>query len=70
MYIGIGWLAVTCLEPVYLTFVQIFSSNMRYAISGPITTTVRGVRIDLDQEAIYHILNVVIVGLRIYETKA
>ena len=46
-----------CLKLVHLTVVQIFYSNMRYVIGGPISTIVRGVSIGLDGDAICHILD-------------
>ena len=65
-----GWLPiVTVLEPIFLTLVRAFYSRMTYGLGGPIISTVRGVEIQLDPESIYHILDIALIGIRMYESK-
>ena len=42
---------------------------MTHDLGGPITSTVKGVEIRLDPESIYHIFDIALVGLRVYESK-
>ncbi|KAL6340200.1 hypothetical protein AAG906_040636 [Vitis piasezkii] len=60
-----GWLpVVTISEPVFPNFVRAFYSRVTYGMGGPIISTVRGVKICLDQESICHIFDITPVGLR------
>ncbi|RVW66573.1 hypothetical protein CK203_064609 [Vitis vinifera] len=66
-----GWLpVVTIFEPIFPTLVQAFYSRATYELGGPILSTVRGVEIRLSLESICRILDILSVGLRVYEAKA
>ena len=65
-----GWLpAVTISEPIFSTLVRVFYSRVTYGMGSPIISTIRGVKIRLDPESIYHIFDIALVGLRVYESK-
>ena len=61
---------VTVSELIFLTLVRAFYLRMTYGIGGPIISTVRGVEIQLDPESICRILDIALVGLSVYESKA
>ena len=66
-----GWLLVVMIaEPIFPTLVRAFYSRVTYEIRGPILSTVRGVEIRLSPESICCILNIPLVGLRVYKAKA
>ncbi|RVW72984.1 putative mitochondrial protein [Vitis vinifera] len=50
--------------------VRAFYSRVTYGLCGPIISTVRGVEIQLDSKSICRIVDIVLVGLRVYESKA
>ena len=65
-----GWLAmVTVSKPIFPTWVQAFYSRATYGIGGSIISTIRGVEIHLDLENICRILDIVQVGLKVFESK-
>ena len=67
----IGWLPlVTISEPIFPTLVWVFYSRVTYGLGGSVMSTVRGVEIRMSSESIYHILDIPLVGLRVYEAKA
>ena len=39
-----------------------------YNMGGPIISTIRGIKIRLDSESIFHIFDIALVGLRVYES--
>ncbi|KAL6323012.1 hypothetical protein AAG906_023630 [Vitis piasezkii] len=49
--------------------VRAFYSRATYGLGGLIISTIKGVEICLDLESIYRIFNIVLVGLRVYESK-
>ena len=53
----------------FLTLVRTFYSRATYGLGGPIISTVRGVEVQLDPESICHILDIALIGLRVYESK-
>ena len=66
-----GWLpVVTIFEPIFPNLMQAFYSRATYELGGPILSTVRGVEIRLSLESICRILDILSVGLRVYEAKA
>ncbi|WJZ91584.1 hypothetical protein VitviT2T_010642 [Vitis vinifera] len=66
-----GWLpVVTISEPIFPTLVYAFYSRATYELGGPIISTVRGVEIQLDPKSICRILDIALVGLSVYESKA
>ena len=66
-----GWLpVVTIFEQIFSTLMCAFYSQVTYGLGGPIMSTVRGVEIELSPESICRILNIPLVGLRVYESKA
>ena len=66
-----GWLPlVTISEPIFPTLVRAFYSRVTYGHGGSIISTIRGVQIKLDPESICHILDIALVRLRVYESKA
>lgn len=54
---------------VFSSLAREFHAKTRYCVGGPISYTLREVEIELDADAIYRILGVPTVGLRIYESK-
>ena len=71
LFIRMGWLPVlTISEPIFPTLVHAFYSRATYELGGQIISTVRGVEIQLDPESICHILDIALVGLKVYESKA
>ena len=65
-----GWLPmVTVSKPIFPTWVQAFYSRATYGIGGSIISTIRGVEIHLDLENICRILDIVQVGLKVFESK-
>ena len=65
-----GWLpVVTISKLIFPTMVHAFYSRVTYGLSGPITSTVRGVEIKLSPKSICRIFNIPSVGLRVYEPK-
>ena len=70
LFTRMGWLsAVTISEQIFSTLVQDFYSRVTYDMSGPITSTVRGVEIRLDPKSICLIFDIAPVGLKVYESK-
>ncbi|RVW71336.1 hypothetical protein CK203_059957 [Vitis vinifera] len=66
-----GWLpVVTISEPIFSTLVRSFYSPATYGLGGPILYIVRGVEIRLSPKSICRILDIPLVGLRVYEAKA
>ena len=66
-----GWLPiVTISESIFSILVRAFYSRVTYGLCGPIISTVRGVEIQLDSKSICRIVDIVLVGLRVYESKA
>ena len=66
-----GWLpVVTISEPVFPTLVRAFYSQATYRLGGPVLSTMRSVEIRLSPESICRILDIPLVGLRVYEAKA
>ena len=57
-------------EPIFPTLVRAFYSWVTYGLGGPVMATVRGVEIKLSLESIYRILDIPLIGLRVYEAKA
>ena len=71
LFIRMGWLpVVTISEPIFPTLVYAFYSRATYELGGPIISTVRGVEIQLDPKSICRILDIALVGLSVYESKA
>ena len=65
------WLPlVTILELIFFTLVRTFYSRVTYGHGGLIFCTVGGVHIKLDSESICRILDIALVGLEVYESKA
>ena len=65
-----GWLPmVTISEQIFSTLVRAFYLRTTYGIGGPIISTIRGVKIQLDLESIYRIFDITPIGLRVYESK-
>ncbi|RVW59588.1 Retrovirus-related Pol polyprotein from transposon RE1 [Vitis vinifera] len=65
-----GWLpVVTISKLIFPTMVHAFYSRVTYGLSGPITSTVRGVEIKLSPKSICRIFNIPSVGLWVYEPK-
>ena len=65
-----GWLpVVTVSKSIFLTLVRAFYLRETYGISGPIISTVRGVKIRLDPKSICPIFNIAPVGLMVYKSK-
>ena len=65
-----GWLPiVTISESIFSILVRAFYSRVTYGLCGPIISTVRGVEIQLDSKSICRIVDIVLVGLRVYESK-
>ena len=66
-----GWLlVVTISKSIFPTLVQAFYSRATYGLGGPVLSTVRGVEIRLSFESICRILDILSVGLLVYEAKA
>ncbi|RVW28606.1 Retrovirus-related Pol polyprotein from transposon RE1 [Vitis vinifera] len=66
-----GWLLVMMIfEPIFPTLVWAFYSRVTYRLGGPVMSTVRGVEIRLSPESIYRILDIPLIGLRVYKAKA
>ena len=66
-----GWLpVVTISESVFPNLVRAFYSRATYELGGPVLSIVRGVEICLSPESICRILDIPLVGLRVYEAKA
>ena len=66
-----GWLpVVTISKLIFPTLVRAFYSRATYGLRGPVLSTVRGVEIRLSPESICRILDILSVGLRVYEAKA
>ena len=66
-----GWLpVVTIFEPIFSTLVQAFYSPVTYGLGGPVLYIARGVEIRLSPKSICRILDIPLVGLRVYEAKA
>ena len=61
---------MTISEPIFPTLVWVFYSRVTYGLGGSVMSTVRGVEIRMSSESIYHILDIPLVGLRVYEAKA
>ena len=61
---------MTIFEPIFPTLVWDFYSKVTYGLEGSVMSTVRGVEIRLSSESICHILDIPLVGLRVYEAKA
>ena len=57
------------LEPIFPTLVRAFYLRATYGLSGSIISTVKRVEIRLDFESICRILDIALVGLRVYESK-
>ena len=53
----------------FLTLVRAFYSRATYGLGGPIISTVRGVEVQLDPESICRILDIALIGIRVYESK-
>ena len=49
--------------------VRAFYLRTTYGLGGLIISTVRGVEIQLDLESIYRILDIALIGIRVYESK-
>ncbi|RVW16649.1 hypothetical protein CK203_080917 [Vitis vinifera] len=65
-----GWLLVVMIsEPIFQTLVQAFYSWVTYGLGGLVMSTVRGVEIRLSLESICRILDIPLVGLRVYKAK-
>ena len=65
-----GWLPmVTISEQIFSTLVRAFYLRTTYGIGGPIISTIRGVKIQLDLESIYRIFDITPIGLKVYESK-
>ena len=65
-----GWLpVVTIFEPIFLTLVCVFYSQVTYGLGGPVVSTIRGVEIILNLESICRIFDIPSIGLRVYESK-
>ena len=66
-----GWLpVVTIFKLIFLTLVRAFYSRATYGLGRPVLSTVRGVEIRLSPKSICRILDIPLVGLRVYEAKA
>ena len=66
-----GWLpVVTISEPIFPTLVRVFYSRATFGLGEPVLSTVRGVEIKLGPKSICRILNILSIGLRVYEAKA
>ena len=61
---------MTIFELIFPTLVRAFYSRVTYGLGGQVISTVRGVEIRLSPESIYCILDILSVGLRVYEAKA
>ena len=61
---------MTISESIFPTLVRAFYSLATYGLGGPVLSTVRGVEIRLSPESICRILDIPLVGLQVYETKA
>ena len=61
---------MTISEPIFPTLVQAFYSWVTYGLGGPIMSTIRGVEIRLSPESICRILDIPLIGLRVYGAKA
>ena len=71
LFSWMGWLpVVTISKPIFLTLVWAFYSRVTYGLGGPVLSTVRGVEIRLSPESICRILDIPLIGLRVYEAKA
>lgn len=65
-----GWFPlVTVLEPIFPTLVRAFYLRATYGISGPIISTIRGVKIRLDLKSICRIFYIALVRLKVYKSK-
>ena len=56
-------------ELIFPTLVCAYYLRAIYGLGDPIISTVRGVEIQLDPESICHILDIALVGLKVYESK-
>ena len=66
-----GWLpVVTISKPIFLTLVWAFYSRVTYGLGGTLLSAVTGVEIRLNPKSICRILDILSVGLRVYEAKA
>ena len=66
-----GWLPiVTIFKPIFSTLVRAFYSPVTYRLGGPVLYIARGVEIRLSPKSICRILDIPLVGLRVYEAKA
>ena len=71
LFSRMGWLPVlTISEPIFSPLVRAFYSWVTYGLGGPVLYIVRGVEIRLNPKSICRILNIPLVGLRVYEAKA
>ena len=65
-----GWLpVVTISELIFPTLVRAFYSRATNGLGGPVLSTMRGIEILLSPESICRILDIPLVGLRVYEAK-
>ena len=70
LFSRMSWLPVVMIsELIFPTLVCAYYLRATYGLGDPIISTVRGVEIQLDPESICHILDIALVGLRVYESK-